>query len=91
MPTQVSKEQFASALEDLGHNPSEYEGKKLSLAGMSELYEMRQNDILDAIEGKFISAHYDYMNDTIWIDALDAAHFFFCMRANMSLFDKQVA
>ena len=41
---------------------------------MSALYEIDQDAILDAIELKHIAAHYDFSNDTIWVDALDAAH-----------------
>ena len=37
---QVDKTTFAQALSELGHNPNEYEGKRLSLASMVELYEL---------------------------------------------------
>lgn len=77
---QVSKEAFAQALRDMGHDPDLYRGQRLSLAGMCELYELAQDAVLDAIDQRHIAAHYDYMNDTIWVDALDAAHFFFCVR-----------
>jgi hypothetical protein len=80
MPPQVSKEAFASALRDLGHDPNTYQGQRLSLAGMCELYDLEQDAVLDAIDMRHIAAHYDYHNDTIWVDALDAAHFFFCLR-----------
>jgi hypothetical protein len=79
VPPQVSKELFSEALRELGHKPEEYQGKKLSLNGMSDLYGLNQDSILDAIDGRHIAAHYDYQNDTIWIDALDAAHFYFCV------------
>ena len=80
MPPQVSKEVFATALRELGHDPGMYQGQRLSLAGMCELYDLDQDAVLDAIDLRHIAAHYDYHNDTIWVDALDAAHFFFCLR-----------
>jgi hypothetical protein len=86
MPPQVTKEAFASALLDMGHNPDDYAGKRLSLAGMCELYDLEEDTILEAIELRHIAAHYDYMNDTIWVDALDAAHFFFCIRSEAHLY-----
>jgi hypothetical protein len=86
MPPQITKETFAEALRDLGHDPSNYSGKKLSLNGMSDLYGINPDSILDAIDRRHLSAHYDYNNDTIWIDALDAAHFFYCVRAEGPLY-----
>lgn len=80
MVPQVDKESFRQALSELGHDPDLYAGKRLSLSGMAELYEIGQDLILQAIDDKKISAHYDYLNDTIWVDALDAAHFFYCLR-----------
>jgi len=81
MPPQISKETFAEALMEMGHDPQTYRGKKLSLVGMSDLYGIEADLILDAIDSRHLSAHYDYNNDTIWIDALDAAHFFYCVKA----------
>lgn len=86
MPPQVSKETFMRALRELGHDPREYQGKRLSLEGMAELYELSQDTILDAIDQKHIGAHYDYMNDTIWVDALEAAHFFYCIQNEAHLY-----
>jgi hypothetical protein len=86
MPPQVTKEAFASALLDMGHNPDDYAGKRLSLVGMCELYDLEEDTILEAIELRHIAAHYDYMHDTIWVDALDAAHFFFCIRSEAHLY-----
>jgi hypothetical protein len=80
MPPQVSKAEFSQALIDLGHNPAAYEGKRLSLQGMSDLYKIESDRILDAIDQRHINAHYDYHADTIWVDALDAAHFYFCLQ-----------
>ncbi|TWW10026.1 hypothetical protein E3A20_08440 [Planctomyces bekefii] len=86
MPPQVSKEAFAVALQELGMDPDIYRGQKLSLRGMSELYEMDEDLILEAIELRHIAAHYDYLNDTIWVDALDAAHFFYCLKNEAHLY-----
>ena len=83
---QVSKQTFEKALVELGHDPNSYRGKKLSLAGMAELYEMDEDAILEAIDLRHICAHYDYHADEIWIDALDAAHFYFCVRQDASLY-----
>lgn len=86
MPPQVTKDAFASALQEMGHNPDDYAGKKLPLSGMCELYQLKYDTVLEAIELRHIAAHYDYMNDTIWVDALDAAHFFFCIRNEAHLY-----
>jgi len=88
MPPQVSREAFASALLELGHNPDTYRGQRLSLSSMCELYDIDDDIILDAIDLKQIAAHYDYLNDTIWVDALDAAHFFFCIKSEAHLYAK---
>jgi hypothetical protein len=82
---QINKTEFSKALMELGHDPSDYEGKRLSLSSMCELYELSQETILDAIDQDLVSAHYDYKNDTIWIDALEAAHFFYCFRNTQKL------
>ena len=86
MSAQVSKETFAKALAELGHDPEIYRGQRLNLSGMSELYDLSVDAILDAIELRLIAAHYDYFNDTIWVDALDAAHFYFCLRHQSNIF-----
>jgi hypothetical protein len=83
---QVSKEEFAAALREMGHDPDTYAGKRLSLSGMSELYDIEQDLILEAIDLRHIAAHYDYHNDTIWVDALDAAHFYFCIKSEAHLY-----
>jgi len=83
---QVDKDSFKSALMELGHDPATYVGKKLSIDGMSKLYEIAQDLILEAINKKSIAAHYDYSNDTIWVDALDAAHFYYCIQAEANLY-----
>ena len=79
MSHQIDKHYFEKALVELGHNPNEYRGKRLSIGGMSELYDIDQETIIDAIDQDQVSAHYDYKNDTIWVDALDAAHFYYCL------------
>jgi hypothetical protein len=86
MGPQVGKTLFKKALKELGHDPKSYEGKRLSLQGMCELYELDQDFVLDAIDRKDVAAHYDYYHDTIWVDALDAAHFYYCMLSRQQLF-----
>ena len=86
MPPQVSKEMFVKALSELGHDPSQYCGKKLSLEGMAELYGIAADIILEAIDRQQIPAHYDYANDTIWVEALDAAHFHYCVKNEAHLY-----
>jgi len=85
MSQQISKKDFESALSELGHDPSDYAGKRLSLTGLCELYNLEQEVIIEAIDQDLVSAHYDYRNDTIWIDALDAAHFYYCLRSDSVL------
>jgi hypothetical protein len=70
----------------MGHDPDDYRGKRISLSGMCELYELDQDLVLEAIDLRHIAAHYDYHADTIWVDALDAAHFFFCVRSEAHLY-----
>jgi hypothetical protein len=86
MPPQVSKQEFAEALAELGHNPEQYRGQRLSLGGMCEIYDLDQDLVLEAIDLRQIAAHYDYMSDTIWVDALDAAHFFYCIKNEAHLY-----
>lgn len=81
MAPQVSRELFAEALKELGHNPDTYRGQRLSVKNMASLYELEHDSIIEAIKAKQIGAHYDYVKDTIWVDALDAAHFYFCVRS----------
>ena len=83
MTMQVDKESFSRALRELGHDPLVYQGQKISLEKMAQLYEFSQENLLDAIERKVLSAHYDYTNDTIWIDALEAAHFYYCVHSDL--------
>jgi len=86
MPPQVSKELFSQALRDLGHDPSQYAGQRLTLNGLVELYEIGPEVIIEAIDRRHVEAHYDYQNDTIWVDALDAAHFFYCLKSEAPLY-----
>ena len=79
MSYQINRESFAQALSELGHDPRVYKGHKISLNEMCKVYEFSQEGLIDAIEQKALAAHYDYMNDTIWIDALEAAHFYYCV------------
>lgn len=88
MPPQVSKETFIQALRELGHDPALYEGKRLSLAAMTELYELNQDSVIEAIDRREMVAHYDYASDTIWVDALEAAHFYYCICSENAIFEK---
>ena len=74
----ISRETFEMALTELGQDPSLYKGQRLAFAGFCELYSIDEEDALDAVEAGLIQAHYDYQNDCIWIDALEAAHFYYC-------------
>lgn len=85
---QVEKTLFIKALEELGHNPSQYADQRLTLQGMSELYELDTEVIVDAIDKKVISAHYGYKSDDIWIDGLEAAYFYFCTRNEAHLYSR---
>ena len=87
MPPQVSKATFVQALRELGHDPALYEGKRLSLAAMAELYELNQDSIIEAIDRRAMAAHYDYAADTIWVDALEAAHFYYCICSENAIFE----
>lgn len=83
METQISKDIFKKALRELGHDPLDYEGKKLTLTNMCEIYEFSQDELIEKIENKRLSAHYDYRSDCIWVDALEAAHFFYCQKSSI--------
>jgi hypothetical protein len=87
MSYQVSKETFEKALIEMGHDPSQYRGKRLSLSNLCELYEIDEETVIHAIDKHMVSAHYDYKNDVIWIDALDAAHFYYCTKAKASMYE----
>lgn len=89
MPPQVSKQEFADALAEMGHDPDRYRGQRLSLGGMCEVYDIEQDIVLEAIDRRQIAAHYDYMSDTIWVDALDAAHFFYCIKNEAHLYSEK--
>jgi hypothetical protein len=87
MPMQISRKVFEEALVELGHDPQQYIGKRLSLSSMGELYGIETEAIIEAIDKNLVSAHYDYKRDTIWIDALDAAHFFYCVTSKNAMFE----
>jgi len=86
MLQQISPEAFEAALVELGHDPADYRGKRLTIAQMGELYGLDQDIIVDAIDHDMVSVHYDYRKDIIWVDALEAAHFYYCLRTKMSLY-----
>jgi len=79
---QVTRQNFEQALLELGQDPAHYKGKRLNLKGFCELYEQSEEAALDAIEIGLMEAHYDYKNDCIWVDALDAAHYYYCHCGN---------
>jgi hypothetical protein len=87
MSNQITKETFERALIEMGHDPSQYKGKRLSLTNLCELYELEEDIVINAIDKDLVSAHYDYKNDIIWIDALDAAHFYYCLQARTSMYN----
>lgn len=86
MPSQVDKKTFKKALSELGHDPAQWEGQRLPLTKMTDIYEINESLVMEAIDRKLIDAHYDYKKDTIWVDALDAAHFFFCIKNEAHLY-----
>ena len=86
MVPQVDREMFVKALREMGHEPNDYAGQRISLASMCELYDLDDAAVMDAIEERLLAAHYDYKLDTIWIDAIEAAHFYFCVRNEAHLY-----
>ena len=74
---QVTKAAFKKALRELGHSPEKFEGQRVPLEKMATLYNLDPEHILNAVEKKELAAHYDYLKDLIWIDALEAAHFYY--------------
>lgn len=83
----ISRETFEKALTELGQDPSQYRGQRLHLEGFCELYTIEEAEAIDAIENGMIQAHYDYKKDCIWIDALEAAHYYYCNHNNSLKFD----
>ena len=75
---QITKKDFALAMEELGHDPKRFQGKKINLVDMAKIYNYKIPYLLDEIEQKTLEAHYDYVSDKIWIDAFDAAFFYYC-------------
>ena len=86
MPPQVTREDFEIALRELGHSPDEYRGKKLRVDAFCEIYGIEEDIVLEAIKLLHIDAHYDYRMDTLWVDALDAAHFYYCIQSEAPRF-----
>ncbi len=56
MGPQVDKAVFRQALVELGHDPTSYEGKRLSFHGMCELYELDTLKIFKTLDERSISA-----------------------------------
>lgn len=86
MSPQVSKQDFELALKEMGHYPNDYRGKRLSLAGSCGVYDLEEDIVIEAIRLKHIAAHYDDARDTIWVGALDAAHFYYYIRSEGYLY-----
>lgn len=74
---QITIEVFKKALIELGQDPKVFEGKRLPLDKMADLYNLSEDRIMDAVEAKHLAAHYDYQKDTIWVDALEAAYYYY--------------
>lgn len=86
MNSQVSREVFAEALKELGHDPKNFAGQKVSMEKASEVYGIEQDIIMEAIDRNYLQAHYDYEKDTIWLDALETAHFYYCINTEAKLY-----
>ena len=88
MAPQVSKRDFIKALSEMGMNPEDYSGKKISLDSAAETYELKKDVLVEAIDRNHIGAFYDYSTDTIMVDALDTAHFFYCVKNEAHLYSR---
>lgn len=82
---QVELEDFTKALCEMGHDPETFRGKKISLQNMAKLYHFEEASLREAVEKGAITAHYDYRNDVIFVDALEAAHFYYCVHTHKNL------
>ena len=70
---------FTVALEELGINVCDFNGKVLSLVELSDRYDIDYEDVISAIEADQLHTHYNYMRDEILVDALEAAYFAHCI------------
>jgi hypothetical protein len=86
MKSQVSREAFAEALVELGHDPSEYSGHRLAIESVSEVYNIDHDILIEAIDRKYLQAQYDYEKDTFWLDALEVAHFYYCIKTEAKFY-----
>ncbi len=75
----VERDMFIKALQELGINPKEFEGQKLSLKNMAEIYDFQYDALLEAVQNSMLKVYYSYTEDTMWVDALEAAHFYYCV------------
>ena len=91
MGPQVDRENFIKAITELGHDPNQWVGKQLSIEKSIEIYKLKESDLLDAIDKDLIQAQYDYPKDTLWLDALDVAHFSFCILNEAHLYSKNIS
>ncbi len=83
---QITQDEFRVALEELGHNPSDFETQKVSIAEAAQLYEISEDILLEAIEANILRAHFDFKSRQVWLAGLDLAHFFYCLKSNEALF-----
>ena len=87
MPPQISKEIFVQAMAELGHDPKAYSGKKISLSDVAELYDMSIEILHEAIARNHLTAYYA-SKDQIFVDAIDAAHLYYCIQTEAPLYSQ---
>ncbi len=87
---QITLKKFAEALTELGHDPKIYHGRKLSLDKLCEIYDIDAETIYDAALNNELSVYYDYPADLAWVDALEAAHFFYCIKSRKALYSRSL-
>lgn len=78
------KNLFKQAVEDLGHEISFLENKRISIKKFSQEYHVPLKMILKAIEEKKLGAHYDYKKEEVWLDLLEACYFSYCLEFEKS-------
>ncbi|MBC62524.1 MAG: hypothetical protein CMP11_08700 [Zetaproteobacteria bacterium] len=78
--SQIEKKFFAKSLEELGYDPLLYQSQKISLEKMAMIYNFNLSSLLDAIEAKKLNANYNYQENRIWVDTLEAAYFHYCVQ-----------
>lgn len=86
---QINRELFKDALRQLGHAPELFEGKKLTLKTVQDIYNIQEDTIHEAVEKGSLQAYYDPFDDTVLLDALEVAYLFFCARSYEDLIAKK--